>query len=319
MNVLAPEKRLQVLAGLVDGNSESAVSRMTDVNPRTVSRLNVLFGQGAQRLHDRIMRDLSCSLVAMDEVWAYVGCKASRVTPEHPADYGEAYVFCALDVNSRAVIAYHVGHRDEPSTRVFVADLRSRLVVMPQITTDGFAAYIAAIEAEFTPAVPYAQTIKNYSRSPRRVRDGQPSDHRYEPPRDLFMVKKVVLGAPDLDTASTSLVERNNGTMRHKIGRMRRLTYAFSKRRANLECSVALNYAHYNFCTILKTLRVTPAMQLGVTDHPWELGEFMAALLDETPVEAPQRQPLAHPTPAGPARALPGERGFLRLIRGGAV
>jgi hypothetical protein len=82
---------------------------------------------------------------------------------------------------------------------------------------------------------------------------------------------------------------------------------------------VALNYAHYNFCTILKTLRVTPAMQLGVTDHPWDLGEFMEALLDETPVARPEPKPLTHPEPKGPARALPEGRGFLKLIRGGAA
>jgi hypothetical protein len=100
---------------------------------------------------------------------------------------------------------------------------------------------------------------------------------------------------------------------------MRRLTYAFSKRRTNLECSVALNYAHYNFCWIPKTLRVTPAMALGVTDHVWDLEEFMTALLDETPVEKPQAGPLAHREPDAPARALPGDRGFLRLLRGGAA
>lgn len=319
MNVLTPAKRLQVLAGLVDGNSESAVSRLTDVNPRTVSRLNVLFGQGALRLHDRLMRSLTCALVAMDEIWAYVGCKAARVTPKHPSDYGEAYVFSALDVLSRAVIAFLVGPRNEETTRAFVGDLRSRLVVMPQITTDGFVPYISAIDAEFGPAVPYAQTVKNYSRSPRRQPDGQREDHRYEPPRDPFMTKHVVFGVPNMEDATTSYVERNNGTMRHKIGRMRRLTYAFSKRRPNLECSVALNYAHYNFCWIVKTLRVTPAMALGVTDHVWDLEEFMTVLLDETPVEKPKPQPLTIPKPDALARELPNGRGFLRLVRGGAT
>lgn len=315
MNVLAPEKRLQVLAGLVDGNSESAVSRMTDVNPRTVSRLNRTFGEGAQRLHNRIMRDLSCSLLAIDEVWTYVFKKQARVTPEDGPEAGEAYIFCAVDVLSRAVVAFMVGRRDEVSTRAFVADLRARLIVMPQITTDGFVPYIGAIEESFGLAAPYAQTVKNYSRAPRRVRDGQPSDHRYEPPRDPFMVKRPIFGTPDMEAATTSYVERNNGTMRHKIGRMRRLTYAFSKRRDNLACSVALNYAHYNFCTIVKTLRVTPAMQLGITDHVWGLDEFMGALLDETPVAAPVAQPLAHPEPETAARELPNGRGWLRLVK----
>ena len=97
--------------------------------------------------------------------------------------------------------------------------------------------------------------MKNYSAKPRR------DDHRYEPPRGIdFITKKTVYGAPDLDTASTAYIERQNGTMRHKIGRMRRLVYAFSKKVENHRAACALNYAWYNLGCIVRTLRVTPAM-----------------------------------------------------------
>src|SRR5262249_59827890 len=96
--------------------------------------------------------------------------------------------------------------------------------VMPAVTTDGFNSYPVAIGAAFGPGVDYAQTVKHYTRGGRRD-----DDHRYEPPRDPFVTKHVVFGAPDLDKATTTHVERNNGTMRHFIGRMRRLVYAFSK------------------------------------------------------------------------------------------
>lgn len=120
--------------------------------------------------------------------------------------------------------------------------------------------------------------------------------------------------APDLDRASTSYVERNNGTARHKIGRMRRLCYAFSKDLNHHKAAVALCYTHYNFCHVIRTLRVTPAMQAGITDHPWTLEEFMDALLDESPAEAPTSRPLMHRRPEGVARELPNGRGFLRLV-----
>jgi hypothetical protein len=122
---------------------------------------------------------------------------------------------------------------------------------------------------------------------------------------------------PDLDRASTAYIERNNGTMRHHIGRMRRLCYAFSKKLENHKAAVALCYAHYNFCHVVKTLRVTPAMAAGVTDHVWDLVEFMTEVLRDAPSEKPVAQRLVHPAPAGPARELPSGRGWLRLVDSG--
>ena len=311
-NVLCDEKRLRVLAALVDGNSVRAVERMTDVNLRTILRFGVLMGQGAQRLHDRAMRDLRCSSIQVDEIWSYVQKKQARVDPlvDGP-DVGEAYTFVALDTSSRMAISFHVGKRDQASTDVFMADVRARLVVMPAMTSDGFSPYISAIGANFGPSIDYAQTIKNY-----RSGSSRGPDHRYEPARDPFITKKAIYGAPDLRRASTAHMERNNATMRHVNGRIRRLCYAFSKKMENHKAAVALAYVHYNFCHVVKTLRVTPAMAAGVTDHVWGLEEFMAALLDGAPVAKPTAKPLAHNAPKGTARELPNGRGFLRSVGG---
>lgn len=313
-NFLSEEKRLRVLAALVEGNSERAIERMTGVQQKTIGRFALSLGEGAMNLHNRLARDLHCSLVTVDEIWSYVGKKQARVTPEDGPDVGEAYTFTAMDASSRFVIAWHVGKRDQASTDVFMADLRARLVVMPAMTSDGFAPYVSAIGASFGPGIDYAQTVKNYTRKGRR--EG-PADHRYEPARDPFITKKSVFGAPNLDTASTAYVERNNATMRHHIGRMRRLCLAFSKKLANHRAAVALNYAWYNLGTIVKTLRVTPAMAAGVTDHVWTIEEFQAALLTAGPCEPPERQPLAPRVPETTARELPNGRGFLRVVSGG--
>ena len=61
--------------------------------------------------------------------------------------------------------------------------------------------------------------------------------------------------------------------------RFTRLTNAFSKNLENHEAAVALYVAHYNLCRVHETLRVTPAMQLGVTDHIWTIGELVDAAL----------------------------------------
>ncbi|XXT04773.1 transposase [Sorangium sp. So ce367] len=308
-NVLPSEKRLRVLAGLVDGNSERAVERMTGASLKTIRSLALRLGEGAQRLHDRVVRDLHISAIQVDEIWSFVRKKQARVTENDPPEVGEAYTFVALDTNSRLVISFLVGRRDEASTQAFIKDLRSRLVVMPAMTSDGFAPYISAIGFNFGASIDYAQCKKNYTRQGRRD-----DDHRYEPPRDPFIKKTVISGAPSLDRASTAYVERQNLTMRHQIGRIRRLCLAFSKKLENHKAAVALAYTHYNFCHIIKTLRVTPAMQAGITDHVWSLEEFMDVILQEPEGGKPTPKPLAVRLPEGPARELPGGRGWLRLV-----
>lgn len=279
---------------------------MTDVNLRTVLRFGVQLGEGAQRLHDRLARDLACPLIESDEIWSYVGKKQARVTPEEEAaGLGEAYTFVALAMPLRFVVTWKVGRRDEATTDAFIEDLRARRVVMPAMTSDGFAPYVPAIGKHMGPGVDYAQTIKNYTKGGRRD-----DDHRYEPPRDPFITKKAIFGAPDIDRATTTHVERHNGTVRHFIGRMRRLVYAFSKKPENHRAAVALAYCYYS---------ITPAMAVGVTDHVWSLAEFMVAVLSAEARDAPTKKPLRAQKPEETARELPNGRGFLRVVQGGAA
>lgn len=311
-NVLSDEKRLAVLAALVNGNSERAVERMTGVNRETVGKLALLFGEKAGHLHNKIARNLSCPLVLVDEIWSFVGKKQARVTAKENAEgLGEAYTFLALDAGSRFAINWYVGKRNEESAKSFVKDLRSRLIVMPAMTSDGFAPYVSAIETSFGRTIDYAQTIKNYTKKGRRD-----DDHRYEPPRDPFLTKKSVFGTPDLDGASTAYIERQNGTMRHFIGRIRRLCLAFSKSPRHHSAAISLGYLSYNLLHVVSTLRVTPGMQLGVTDHVWDLRELYENLLTAEPCDPPGDQPLAPRKPVGTHRVL-SNGNFLRAIDGG--
>ncbi|MGK3994004.1 transposase [Sorangium sp. So ce1024] len=310
-NVLPAEKRVRVLAALLDGNSIRAVERMTEVNHRTITRLLLALGAGATRLHDRLVRDVQCSLVQVDEIWSFVQKKQSRVTEKDPPDVGEAYTFVAIDATSRMVISWRVGKREQATTDAFIADLRARMLVMPQLTSDGFAPYISAVGESFGKSIDYMQTVKNYRSGSRGRRD---DDHRYEPPRDPFITKTTVYGAPDPAKASTSYVERLNGSTRHSNGRMRRLCLAFSKKADHHRAAVALNYVAYNLTRVIRTLRVTPAMQAGITDHVWTLDELLDTLMTEAEGPAPEAKPLTHREPSAPARALPNNRGFLRLV-----
>jgi IS1 family transposase len=254
---------------------------------------------------------LRAESIEQDEIWSYVGKKQARVTPaEHAAGLGEAYSFVSLAMPARYVITWKVGKRTQETALAFEMDTRARVVLMPQITTDGFQGYPVAIGAAFGAGnVDYSQGVKHYTRKGRRD-----DDHRYEPARDPFLTKHVVFGAPDLDTSTTAHVERQNGTARHIIGRMRRLVCAFSKDPAHHAAAVSLAYTYYNLCWIPRTTRVTPAMAIGVTSHPWELAELLDALMSAKPCEVPQPQPLAPRTPTTTARALPNGRGFLRVV-----
>jgi hypothetical protein len=91
---------------------------------------------------------------------------------------------------------------------------------------------------------------------------------------------KVVSGNPDPKHISTSFVERQNLSMRMSIRRFTRLTNAFSKKIENHAAAVAIWFMYYNFCRVHQTLRVTPAMEAGISDHAWSIEE-MCALLPE--------------------------------------
>jgi IS1 family transposase len=310
VNVLPRAKRIAVLHALVNGNSERSAADLAGVNRETVGKLNLTFGEGAQRFHDRIARNLSCTEVIADEAWSYAQVKAARVKPTHRPGSGEAYIFTGMNKPSRFLISWLVGRRDEESAKAFMADMRARMLVMPEICTDGFAPYVMAVREAFGPGVDYSMMMKNYSAKPRR--DDQV---RYEPPRGIdFITRKVVFGAPDLDHASTAYIERNNATLRHMIGRMRRLVFCFSKRIENHRASCALACTWYNVGHIVRTTRVTPALAEGVLGHVLSIEEFHDIISEEGPCEKPQPQPLAHRRPETTHRALPGG-GFLRVVR----
>jgi hypothetical protein len=155
-------------------------------------------------------------------------------------------------------------------------DLESRLAGKVQLTTDGLYWYPHAVERAFGIDVDYAVLSKRYGLAP---------GGRYSPPPFLGCTKEVIRGNPDERHISTSHVERQNLTMRMSMRRFTRLTNGFSKKLENHAHAVAIHFLHYNFCRIHKTLRVTPAMESGLSDHVWSLEE-MIALLDRPNVAA---------------------------------
>jgi hypothetical protein len=160
-----------------------------------------------------------------------------------------------------------VGGRDLGWAKEFMEDCASRIRGRVQVTTDGHKAYLEAVEGAFGMDVDYAQLQKIY---------GAPSDEetrRYSPARCIGSDMKVVSGNPDPKHISTSYVERQNLSMRMGMRRFTRLRNGFSKKIDNHIAAVAIYFMHYNFCRVHQTLRITPAMAAGITDHIWSVEE----------------------------------------------
>lgn len=268
-NVLKAEKQEMVLKCLVDGSSVRATERITNVHRDTILRLMGRMGQGCERLMRREMQGLECERIQVDEIWAYVGKKQRHLTQDDdPRRTGDFWTFVALDPDSKLVSYYRIGKRDRATANAFMQDLASRLQNRVQISSDALAAYVEATDRAFGGQVDYGQVVKSYEAE--YVGPG-----RYSPPKVISATKTPISGRPDSAHISTSLIERQNLTMRMSMRRFTRLTNGFSKKVENLRAAVALHFAHYNYVRIHKTLRVTPAMAAGVTDRLWTMSDLI--------------------------------------------
>ncbi len=272
MNRLPIEKRVQIVTMLVEGMSMRSVSRVADVSINTVSKLLADVGVACAVYMDQAMRDLTLTNIQVDEIWAFIGAKAKNV----PADadpalgLGDCYTYTAIDRDTKLMPCYMLGYRTSECADQFMADLASRLARRVQLTTDGMPGYPAAVERAFGEEVDYTVLNKSYASGPA-VKEAK---RRYSPAECTGCTKDPKIGAPLLDQASTSHVERANLTMRMGMRRFTRLTNAFSKKLEMHFAAVSLHFMHYNFARIHKTIKVTPAMQAKIADHVWTIEEI---------------------------------------------
>jgi IS1 family transposase len=273
MNRLDNNERARIIRCLVEGNSIRATVRMTGAAKNTVTKLLVEIGEKCQHFHDVNVRHISARRVQVDELWSFVGAKARNVGNEKKdSGMGDVWTWIAIDADSKVVVSYVCGGRDAEWANQFMKDAASRLTMRVQITSDGHRAYAEAVEGAFGMDVDYAMLIKLY---------GAPSekyDTRYSPSGLIGTRTAVLSGNPDPRHVSTSFIERQNLTVRMSNPRFTRLTNGFSKKLENHRHSVALHYAYYNFSRVHQSLRVTPAMEAGLTDHVWTIEELLSQL-----------------------------------------
>lgn len=290
MNKLSTEKRTRIVAALVEGNSIRATCRMTGVSKNTVTKLLVDIGTVCAAYQDAVLTDLPCRRIEADEIWAFCHAKQKNVPEDKRGQfgYGDVWTFTAICADTKLVPSWTVGPRDLGTATYFMQDLAGRLRNRIQLTTDGHKMYIDAVEDAFAHEIDFAQLQKIYGADPEPQK-------RYSPAKCNGTKKRTVVGNPDKDLISTSYVERANLTMRMSMRRFTRLTNAFSKKVENLAHAVALHFMHYNFCRIHRTLRVTPAMEVGVSSTVWEIKDIVRLLerAEETGEIWPEGNPIS--------------------------
>lgn len=271
MNILSTDERVRVVAALIEGNSIRAISRMTGFSRNTINKLLIDLGTACSAYQDKALRNLNCKHVQCDEIWSFVGCKQRNVTPENQGNgWGDVWTWVAMDAATKLVPCWFVSTRDAGAAYHFMHDLAGRLANRVQLTTDGHKAYLTAVEDAFGADIDYAMLQKIYGVAPT-----ENAEVRYSPAQCMGAKKAVISGTPDFRHVSTSFVERQNLTMRMNMRRFTRLTNAFSKKVENHEHAIAIHYMAYNFHKIHGSLRVTPAMEAGVSDHVWSLEEIV--------------------------------------------
>ena len=274
MNRLRTAQRVAVVKALVEGNSIRSTVHLTGVAKNTVTKLLVELGAACAAYQDETLKNLPCKRIQCDEIWSFIGAKAKNVTPklrEKNPEAGDAWTWTAICADTKLCVSFTVGDRTLATAHPFMQDVASRLRYRVQLTTDGHKPYLSAVEDAFGSDIEYATLVKLYGSDPE-------GEKRYSPAKCIGCVPETITGSPDPKHISTSYVERQNLSMRMGMRRFTRLTNGFSKKIENHMAAVAVYFMWYNFGRVHQTLRVTPAMEAGIADHPWSADEIVNLL-----------------------------------------
>jgi IS1 family transposase len=279
MNRLSMEDRVRVISALVEGNSIRSTVRMTGVAKNTIVKLLADVGKACSEYQNRTLINLPCKHIQCDEIWSFCYSKEKNVPEDKQGQfgYGSIWTWTAIDAETKLVPCWLVGLRDGEYAEAFIADLAGRLAHRVQLTTDGHKCYLDAVENAFGGEIDYAMLIKLYGNE-------TPGEARYSPAECSGTEKKRINGSPDYAQVSTSIVERQNLTMRMSMRRFTRLTNGFSKKIKNHEHAIALHFMYYNFCRLHQSLTTaegkkrTPAMAAGLTKYALTIRDIVNLL-----------------------------------------
>ena len=264
-----PETAAKALAMMLEGMSVRAISRLTGLHKHTILELMKTAAEKARAVLDSKVQHVSPRYMQMDEMWGFIHTREPNLNEGDPTEWGSTMLWLALDSETKLLISHHVGSRNGVSAHAFVSDLRARTDGRYQVTSDQYNAYVGAMREHFGQNVDFGQLRKIYGRLQ--------TETWYGGGYVVGAVPHVKIGSPDFSRISTSHVERTNLSVRMHLRRFTRLTNAFSKKLDNLKAAVTLYVAFYNFCRVHQTVKATPAMAAGLTDHAWSITELLGA------------------------------------------
>ena len=281
MKRLNSELRGKVLHSLMEGMSIRGTARLFGVSKTTILKLLEDAGAAAAWYQDRVLRNLPCEKIQVDELWGFIAVKEAhrlKAKKNKADDNGDVWVWIATCADTKLVPSFHVGKRDVVSAFDLMLELGDRLDGRKiQLTTDGFRSYLVAVGATFDPEnIDFAQLQKQYGQSYEGTRGS--AERRYSPAVCIGAKKVPITGNPDPEHISTSFAERNNLNVRMHSRRMTRLTNAFSKKIENHKHAMALHFLYYNFVRMHHTLKMSPAMAAGITKRLWEMKDVVEML-----------------------------------------
>ena len=260
----------RVLSMLLEGVSIRSTSRLLGIDKNTIIRIMVQAGEQCQKFLPARVRRVEFPDIQVDEQWGFVYCKEkTNLMNCYGETTGDAYVYIAIDRDSKFIPCYHLGKRCKEDTWTFIEKLALRVGGRPQITSDGYKPYTTAIPLTYRFECDFAQLSKKYGMlEPEGPR-------RYSPASIIGTDRKAVCGQPNDERISTSHIERMNLSNRMCNRRMTRLTNGFSKKWENHEAMLALWFCYYNGCRKHMTIKTTPAIAAGLATEQWSVERLL--------------------------------------------
>jgi len=261
-----------IIKMLCEGLSINVVARLTDTDKHTIFDLLTLVGERCKAYMETHIRGVLVDDCQCDEVWQFIFCKdKTRERKGYGPETGDSYLFTCIERNTKLLVCWHLGKRTPEATEVFAHKMQ-RAIGSPKfhLSTDGFTPYRKFLPAALAGRINYGQIVKIFGKT---TVDDQ---RKYSPATISRIKKETILGQPNEDQICTSHVERHNLTLRTFVRRMGRLTCAFSKKWENHEAMIGLAIFHYNYCRKHGTLKTTPAVANGLTDHEWTVRELIS-------------------------------------------
>lgn len=277
MNRLSLQRRAQIVHHLVRNNSMRGTAELLGCDVNTVQWLVEDLGPVCKDFHNRTVLGLKLEQLQLDETHSFVHTRERNLPPEKRGTrgIGDTYTWIAIDPKSKLTVSWHVGKREYSDALIFMEDVAGRVIGRIQLNTDGFKAYYPAIAETFGDEVDHGVLIKVLESALENISAKEWLERRREQPQLRAVHRIAKVGKPNPEEISTSIVERHNRTIRMSLRRFARSTEAFSKKFENHVAMMDIFHVAYNFCRYHSSIRCTPAMEAGLSDHIWSYEELV--------------------------------------------